>query len=101
LQYIKLLATSGKELTGRSGLPLQLSPEGITYRSESRKARWHEEPLDFLRERILTNAIRCSLENFGAFDYHNPEVSEAVRHVQICPFYAISQMDSVLKTFNW
>ena len=55
----------------------------------------------FLRERKLTNAIRCSLENFGAFDYQDPEISGAVRHVQICPLYAISQMDSVLKAFNW
>ncbi len=44
----------------------------------------------FLRERKLTNAIRCSLENFGAFDYQDPEISGAVRHVQICPLYAIS-----------
>ena len=55
----------------------------------------------FLRERKLTNAIRCSLENFGAFDYQDPEASGSIRHVQICPLYAISQMDSVLKTFNW
>ena len=55
----------------------------------------------FLRERKLTNAIRCSLENFGAFDYQDPEISGAVRHVQICPLYAVSQMDSVLKAFNW
>ena len=55
----------------------------------------------FLRERKLTNAIRCSLENFGAFDYYDPKVSGAVRHVQICPIYAISQMDSLLKAFNW
>ena len=55
----------------------------------------------FLRERKLSNAIRCSLENFGTFDYQDPEVSGAVRHVKICPLYAISQMDSVLKAFNW
>ena len=55
----------------------------------------------FLRERKLTNAIRCSLENFGAFDYQDPEETGAVRHVQICPLYAISQMDSVLKALNW
>ena len=54
----------------------------------------------FLRERKLTNAIRCSLENFGAFDYQDPEVSGAVRHVLICPLYAISQMDSVLMS-HW
>lgn len=54
----------------------------------------------FLRERKLTNAIRCSLENFGAFDYQDPEVRGAVRHVQICPLYAISQMESMLKAFK-
>lgn len=51
----------------------------------------------FMRERELTNAIRCSLENFGAFDYQDSEVSGAVRHVHICPLYAISQMDKLLR----
>ena len=55
----------------------------------------------FLREKKLTNAIRCSLENYGAFDYQDPEISGTVRHVQICPLYAISRLDSVLKAFNW
>jgi predicted AAA+ superfamily ATPase len=55
----------------------------------------------FMREKKLTNAIRCSLENFGAFDYQDPEVRGAVRHVQICPLYAISQMESMLKAFKW
>ena len=55
----------------------------------------------FMREKKLTNAIRCSLENFGAFDYNDPEVTNAIRHVQICPLYAISQMDTLLKSFNW
>ena len=53
----------------------------------------------FLRERNLTNAIRSSLENFGAFDYTDPEAKGAVRHVQICPLYAISQMERVVKLF--
>jgi hypothetical protein len=53
-----------------------------------------------MREKKLTNAIRCSLENFGAFDYQDPEVRGAVRHVQICPLYAISQMESMLKAFK-
>lgn len=51
----------------------------------------------FMREKKLTNAVRCSLENFGAFDYTDPESNGAVRHVQICPLYAISQMNEVLK----
>lgn len=50
----------------------------------------------FMREKKLTNAVRCSLENFGAFDYTDPESNGAVRHVQICPLYAISQMNEVL-----
>ena len=54
----------------------------------------------FMREKKLTNAIRCSLENFGAVDYHDPEGRGAVRHVQICPLYAISQMESMLKAFK-
>ncbi len=55
----------------------------------------------FMRERRLRNAIRCSLENFGAFDYVDPEASGTIRHVQICPLYAISQMDTLLKAFDW
>ena len=55
----------------------------------------------FMRERKLTNAIRCSLENFGAFDYQDSEAGEAVRHIRICPLYAISQMERVVKCFNW
>ena len=55
----------------------------------------------FMREKKLANAIRCSLENFGAFDYQDPEVSGAVRHVQICPLYAISQLERILQDFGW
>ena len=51
----------------------------------------------FMREKKLTNAIRCSLENFGAFDYQDPEASGAVRHVRICPLYAISQLERILQ----
>ena len=52
----------------------------------------------FMREKKLTKAIRCSLENFGAFDYEDKEDDCTLRHVQICPLYAISQMDALLKT---
>ena len=55
----------------------------------------------FLRERKLSNAIRSSLENFGAFDYKDPEDTGAIRHVQICPLYAMSQMDTLLRSFIW
>ena len=46
---------------------------------------------DFMRDKKLTNAIRCSLENFGQFDYADPKSEGAVRHVEIIPLYALSQ----------
>lgn len=55
----------------------------------------------FMREKQLVNAVRCSLENYGAFDYEDREDANAVRHVLICPIYAISQMEMLLKSFNW
>ena len=51
----------------------------------------------FMREKKLTNAVRCSLENFGAFDYEDKEAGGILRHVQICPLYAISRMDALIK----
>lgn len=46
----------------------------------------------FMREKHLTDAVRCSLENFGSFGYTDKEDSDAVRHVRICPLYAMSQL---------
>ena len=46
---------------------------------------------DFMREKRLDRAIRCSLENFGKFDYIDADAEDAVRHVDICPLYALSQ----------
>lgn len=49
----------------------------------------------FMREKRLSSAVRCSLENFGRFEYVDKEASEAVRKVTIYPLYAISSlMDS-------
>ena len=50
----------------------------------------------FMREKKLDKAVRCSLENFGFFDYSDPEDSNAIRHVLICPLFALSQMDRML-----
>ena len=56
---------------------------------------------DYMRERKLSQAIRCSLENFGEFDYvdarsvtkedacQGKKADSAVRHVRIFPLYAI------------
>lgn len=49
----------------------------------------------FMRDKKLHFAIRCSMENFGKFDYVDNEDSAEVRHVWICPIYAISQMDEM------
>ena len=46
----------------------------------------------FMREKHLTEAVRCSLENFGSLEYIDREDDNAVRHVRICPLYAISSL---------
>jgi predicted AAA+ superfamily ATPase len=51
---------------------------------------------DYMRERNISQAIRCSLENFGQFDYTDDKVDGAIRHVQIFPLYAIRAVDSSL-----
>lgn len=55
----------------------------------------------FMREKQLTNAIRCSMENYGTFSFVDKEDSGSIRHVQICPLFAMSQMEAILKTFDW
>ncbi len=46
----------------------------------------------FMREKHLTQAVRCSLENFGEFEYTDKEDGDAVRHVRILPLYAMAQL---------
>ena len=55
----------------------------------------------FMNEKHLHNALRCSMENFGSFEYQDVKDNNAVRHVQICPLYAMSQMDKLLSAFVW
>lgn len=50
----------------------------------------------FMRERKLHYAIRCSMEHFGRFDYVDKYDNNDVRHVRICPIYAISQLEQIL-----
>ena len=47
---------------------------------------------EFMRQKNSSSAIRCSLENFGSFDYADTQADNAIRHVTICPLYAISQI---------
>ena len=46
----------------------------------------------FMREKGLSSAIRCSLENFNRFEYIDAEASGTVRKVEVCPLYAISNI---------
>lgn len=46
----------------------------------------------FMREKHITEAIRCSLENFGEFCYTDKEDKDTVRHVSVFPLYAVSQI---------
>ena len=55
----------------------------------------------FMNEKHLDNAVRCSLENYGSFDATDANDNNAVRHVQICPLFAISQLNRILSIFEW
>lgn len=53
----------------------------------------------FMHDKNLSQAVRCSLENFGSFDFINEKETKAVRHVTICPLYAISQLQRLVNSF--
>lgn len=46
----------------------------------------------FMRKKNLTNAIRCSLENFGKMEYVDKEVEGSIRQVGIYPLYALKNI---------
>gem|GEM_PF-6024061 len=45
-----------------------------------------------MREKHLTEAIRCSLENFGSFSHTDKEDGDTARNVSVIPLYAVSQI---------
>ena len=47
---------------------------------------------EFMRDKQLTEAVRCSLENFAIFDHIDSKAANAIRHVTIVPLYAVSQL---------
>ena len=49
----------------------------------------------FMREKHLTEAIRCSFENFGEFSYTDSQADNAVRHVTIVPLYALENLQKM------
>ncbi len=46
----------------------------------------------FMRKKKLSHAIRTSLENFGEFDHIDKEDENAIRHVNVIPLYALSNL---------
>lgn len=46
----------------------------------------------FMRKRKLHDGIRTSLENFGQFDYYDPEDQFEKRHINVLPLYALSNL---------
>lgn len=51
----------------------------------------------FMREKKLSFALRCSMENFGKFDYEDTLDEDALREVRICPLYAMSRIPTLLQ----
>lgn len=46
----------------------------------------------FMRKRKLHEGLRTSLENFGNFDYYDPEDQFEQRHISVVPLYALSNL---------
>ena len=47
---------------------------------------------EFMRQKHLTEAVRCSMENFSAIEHVDKLDKSAVRHVQILPLFAFSNL---------
>ena len=54
----------------------------------------------FMRDKRLHYAIRCSMENFGKFDYIDNQANNEVRHVRICPMYAIARIEEIKQSIE-
>ena len=54
----------------------------------------------FMRDQRLHYAIRCSMENFGKFDYVDNQANNEVRHVRICPMYAIARIEEIKQSIE-
>ena len=47
---------------------------------------------EFMRQKHLTEAIRCSSENYSQLEYFDKKDDGALRHVQILPLFAVSNI---------
>lgn len=50
----------------------------------------------FMREKKIDMGVRCSLENFGTFEYQDEIDGGEVRHIAVCPLYAISMLNKLI-----
>ena len=46
----------------------------------------------FMRQKHLTEGIRCSLENFALLENHDKQDADALRHIHITPLFAVSNL---------
>ena len=49
----------------------------------------------FMKDKKLTKAVRCSLENFGSLDYNDNDTN-TTKHLYICPLYAVSMIPTIV-----
>ena len=54
----------------------------------------------FMRDKRLHYAIRCSMENYGKYDYVDNQANNEVRHVRICPMYAIARIEEIKQSIE-
>ena len=86
--WVRLSKNSLAEIDYLLPSHLQILPIEVKAGSQGgMKSLW-----SFMREKHLTEAIRCSLENFGSFSHSDKEDGDTARHVSVIPLYAVSQI---------
>ena len=89
--WVRLSKNSLAEIDYLLPSHLQILPIEVKAGSQGgMKSLW-----SFMREKHLTEAIRCSLENFGSFSHTDKEDGDTARHVSVIPLYAVSQIIKV------
>lgn len=86
--WVRLSKNSLAEIDYLLPFHLQILPIEVKAGSQGgMKSLW-----SFMREKHLTEAIRCSLENFGSFSHTDKEDGDTARNVSVIPLYAVSQI---------
>ncbi len=86
--WVRLSKNSLAEIDYLLPSHLQILPIEVKAGSQGgMKSLW-----SFMREKHLTEAIRCSLENFGSFSHTDKEDGDTARNVSVIPLYAVSQI---------